>query len=182
MNEPTPDSVTGRQEQRPTLHIGLRAVLFMLAGAVVGLVVGFAGVLGFLGLCADYFFKAGEGDGMIAFYTGPLGAIIGGVTGLLGGLRRRGAWAWGLGALVGLGPGALLFLMDARQQSNVSGFFALLMPVLFGLLGRGAQEFIAGRRKSQPSQSPTDVVAEYEEWKHAHPTPEDPRDPMPPAN
>ncbi len=142
-----------------------------VVGALFGLVVGWI----VPGLCIVMYFhylrQQGDQAGLILLLTSPLGAVIGGVTGL----RLRRWWGRGICALVGLGPATVLLFIAPTV------FLASLFVVPFGfLLLKRAWERLEQRKhagakgaamhpkpagQAEPSIGPGDLFGEYENWK-----------------
>lgn len=117
-----------------------------LGGAALGAVLGFieanvvvaasTNLLGFR-----------DQDGMIILAAVPFGAVHGGVIGLIVELGVQKICGWGLGAVVGLGVWAPLFLWGGHHESNAVMLLALLMPLLCGGIGAA----VRGRLPSKSS-------------------------------
>ena len=117
-------------EQRRTWPIVARVVTGLLAGGVLGGLVGFFGPM-----CAllAVFGRTVDQGMLLIFLTGPLGAVLGAVTGAIGGAGWRRAWAVGAGAIVALAPAAVVAL---KVHDDTLGLpLSILIPLLGGVLG-----------------------------------------------
>jgi hypothetical protein len=133
---------------RQRLGTGL-AGLFL--GVVLGAIMGFAGAYVAVLASAD-FLGFRDQDGLIILAGPPVGAIHGGVVGLLIGLGVRNIGGWVLGTLVGLTVWAPLFLLGAHHNSNVLAALALAMPVCGGCIGAISQACFTRNQEILPAE------------------------------
>jgi hypothetical protein len=124
-----------------------------LLGAALGAVMGFAEAYAVLVACSG-FLGFGDQDGLIILAVAPFGAIHGGIVGLLVGLGVRNVGGWVLGALVGLGFWAPLFLWAAHHHSNVILLVAVSMPLWCGGIGAVLQNCLTNQRERPPQEPP----------------------------
>ncbi len=111
-----------------------------LGGAVLGLVAGW-----FVpGICLMLCFRTPDQAGLILLLTAPVGAVIGGVAGIC----FRKWWAWGTGAIIGLGPATVLLLLGGGLADKnpallvVALVLAPLLPVICAVGAHALQVYL----------------------------------------
>lgn len=126
----------------------------VLVGAGVGAVMGLVETYACIFACAKMLGLRDQ-EGLIILAGAPLGAIHGGVVGLLVGLGVRNALDWVLGALVGLLLWAPLFFGGAHLKSNALILLAFLTPLLCGGMAAALQACRTPKQEHQALATPT---------------------------
>jgi len=126
----------------------------VLVGAGVGAVMGLVETYACLFACAKMLGLRDQ-EGLVILAGAPLGAIHGGIVGLLVGLGVRNALDWVLGALVGLLLWAPLFFGGSHLRSNALILLAFLTPLLCGGMAAALQANRATKQEHRAIQAPT---------------------------
>jgi hypothetical protein len=119
----------------------------MLCGALLG---GVIGTVGFVVLGDAYYRGRLDQGALLIFITGPLGAMMGAVGGVLTGLGKRRAAVCGWGALAALPFGGLV-LVALPVFGGV--WFALGVPVAGGYAGWLVHRHFAAAAQVSPPNS-----------------------------